>query len=86
MSAIGAFTLVAAGTGMNATAVVSKGRDPMGTIMAGTVLGVICVGLDSATDSTVGTAFAALFVLGSFLTNGVSTIELVNRFIQSYQE
>lgn len=83
MSGVGAFTLVAVGTGINTAATIAKGRDPFPTLMAGTVLGTICVGLDSATGSNIGTAFGALFLLGSFLTNGVNTIDTVTSLIES---
>lgn len=83
MSALGAFTTVAVGTGINATSAVVHGKDPFSTLAAGVVLATVCVGINSATGSNIGTAFAALFLLGSFLTNGVTTITTVDRFINS---
>lgn len=83
MSSVGAFTAILVGTGINATHAVSKGKDPFPTLAAGVVLGTVCVGINAASGTDVGTAFAALFLLGSFLTNGVTTIDAVNAFIQS---
>lgn len=83
MSAVGALTLVAVGTGINAAHTVAKRHDPFPVLAAGVILGTVCVGLDSATGSRVGTGLAALFLLASFLTNGVNTVTMVNKFIDS---
>jgi hypothetical protein len=83
VSAVGAFTVVAAGTGINTIHAVTKGKDPFPTLAAGVVLGTICVGLNAATGSNIGSAFGALFLLGSFLTNGVETINVIDAFINS---
>lgn len=83
MSAVGAFTTVAVGTAINATSTVAKGKDPFPVLMAGVAFGTVCVGLDSITGSSIGTAFGAVFLLGSFLTNGVRMIETVNAVINA---
>ena len=83
MSAVGAFTLVSVGVGINAATAVTKRKDPFPTLAAGVVLGTVCVAVDTATGTNLGTMLAALFLLTSFLSNGVSTVTMIERFINS---
>lgn len=81
--ALSGFFIVAAGTGINAVHAVQKQSDPFPTIIGGVIFGTVCVALDTITDSKIGTMMAALFLLSSFLRNGVTIIDTVNSLINS---
>ncbi len=82
----GAFLLVAAGTGINAARGLQKGHNPFPTLLAGIAFGAICVALNDLNSARLGTMFAALFLFGSVLTNGVAIIDSVNVALKSYEK
>lgn len=83
MAQLTGFFIVAAGTGINAAHAVQKQSDPFPTLMGGVIFGTLCVALDTVTDSKIGTMIAALFLLSSFLRNGVTLIDTANLLINA---
>jgi hypothetical protein len=75
-----ALTLGIAGTGINVIHAVSKGKDPFPVAMAGTILTVLFVALES---SGIGTAAAAVYLLGAFLINGTEFIDVTTGLVNS---
>lgn len=80
MTALG---IVAGGTAINTVSAVQKSKDPFPTIIGGIAFGTICVGINALTKSSVGTLLAVLFLLSSFLTNGVKFLETLEAVINS---
>lgn len=71
-----ALTCGVLGTAVNAVHAIAKGHDPFPVLMAGTILTVLFVGLQ---PSGLGAPAAGIFLLGSFIVNGTSTINLLTK-------
>ena len=84
MSAFTAAIVVGAGTGINAVRQVQRNKEPFGTILAGLVFAAICVAINDASKSNLGTALAMVFLLSSILTNGVKFLDTLNKVVESY--
>ena len=74
---LSAFVIIAAASGMNAIRTVQTGKDPFPGLLAGVVLGTVAVGVDDASNTNIGTMFAVVFFLGSFIMHGQPLIETV---------
>jgi len=70
-----ALTLGITGTAINAVHAVSKHSDPFPVLMAGTILTVLFVALE---PSGIGGAAAGVYLLGSFLVNGTTLIDILS--------
>lgn len=77
--------LVVAGTAtaINVAYAVGQKKDPFPRALAGITLAVLCVAIDSGTNTKLGTYFALLFLLASFLYSGVWLVDTVDNVIQS---
>lgn len=83
--AITAFPIALVGTGINAVHNVTQGKDPFPTLIAGTAFGVLCVGVNTASSSSVGTLISSVFLLSAFLTNGVTLLTLIQQGLSGIQ-
>lgn len=79
-----AFILVGSAAGINSVAQIQKGRSPFGVLMAGAVLGTICVAANEITRSQLGTLLAAAFLLSSILTNGTRLFDTLTKAVENY--
>lgn len=77
-----AFIVVSIGTGINAVNAIQTGKDVVPVLVGGAVLGTACVALNE-TGYKIGTMLAILFLLSSFLTNGVRMIDTLNAVVSS---
>ena len=78
-----AFFIVMAGTGMNMLAAIQNGKDYKTSLFGGLAFGVICVGINTATEQNAGTGLALVFLLSSFLRNGVNVLDTTASAIDS---
>lgn len=74
--------IVAAGVGINIVSAIQRGKDISSTLWAGCAFAVICVTLNTFTKNNIGTGLALLFLLTSFLTNGVRIFDTTNKLIE----
>lgn len=78
-----AFFVVMVGTGINMLAAVQRGKDYKSTLFAGLAFGTICVGINTGTAQNAGTGLALVFLLSSFLRNGVRLVDTTASAIDS---
>jgi len=82
---IGAFFMAGGAGAMNAAVNYHKssadGSAAVTTILAGIVMGTICVGLNNATGTDIGTWLAAAILLASILTSGVEMMNMITDLV-----
>ena len=83
-SPFSAFLIVMAGAGINSARHLQKGEEAFSTILAGAVFGTVCVAINNTTKSDLGTGLGILFLLSSFLTNGVAFMDTLTSVLDSY--
>ena len=81
-TAMGATGMVLAGVSMNVVKDIGTKHDPFPTALAGGMLAFI-TGALASWNVGLGTAFAALFLFGSFLTSGVYIFNAASAAISS---
>ena len=79
-----AFLIVAAGTAINASRNIQKGHNAFPTILGGIAFGTLCVGINDVTKSETGNMLAVIFLLSSFLTNGVAFLDSIVAILDNY--
>lgn len=79
-----AFIVVGAGTGINTVRQLQRGHNAFPTIIAGVAFGTICVALNDTTGADFGTMLAIIFLLTSFLTNGVTFLDTLTKVVEAY--
>lgn len=80
MSNFGAAGLAFAGVGVNTVRIVHDKRDPFPALLAGTMFVAVCVVLE-AFRPRLGVTVAAVFLLGSVMTNGAQTITVATQAV-----
>ena len=83
MSSVGSIGMVVIGTAMNATKDISRKHDPIPTLLAGSMLAFGVSMISGFVDPGLGTAFAALFLVGSFLFSGVVLFDITTKLLSS---
>lgn len=78
-----AFFIVILGASMNAFVASGRGGNAATIMAGGAAFGIACVAINEGTKSDAGTMFAALFLLSSFLTNGVKIVNAANAIVKS---
>lgn len=78
-----AFFVVMAGAGINSVNAIQKGESPARTIYAGLAFGTVCVGINTLAEENFGTMLAIVFLLSSFLRNGVRVLDTASNAIDS---
>lgn len=81
-----AIGIIAAGTAINALTVMQKGKPVTSTLFGGGAFALACVAINAATPQNLGTAMALVFLLSSFLTNGVRLIDSIITAISALEE
>ena len=80
---LSAFVIIMGATGINAAYSVQTGKDPFPGLLAGAFLGTVAVGVDDASNTNVGTMFAVVFFLGSYIMHGQKLIDTIVTATQS---
>lgn len=80
-----AIGIVAAGTAINALSAIQRGKSPTSTLFGGGAFALVCVAINTATPQKLGTAIALVFLLSSFLSNGVRLIDSVTSALSSLE-
>lgn len=79
----GAIAVAGTATAIQVASSIGHKKDPIPRAIAGITLLVICVGIDSVTQSNLGTYFALLFLLATFLSSGVWLIDTMESVVNN---